>query len=89
MTITINEVEVELTFRAGVGVGQAVHCVSTSDLANGPSGGPSDGEEFEVDGKSYKLGSHDYDEQGDVTVCVAEIYEAEWNWNLVREDKDN
>jgi len=76
-TIKIDGVDVELTWRDGVGIGQAVHVVRSQELKDGVTHGPRDGEEFEFHGKTYKLGSHDYDDQGEVTVCAAEVYEAE------------
>ena len=72
--ITIGGVQVEINWRQGEGVGEAIHAVDSQELAEGIANGPSDGEEFTIDGQTYKLGSHNYQEDEGTTVCVAEVY---------------
>ena len=74
-TIKLNGTAVTLEWREGAGIGRAIHVVSTQELSDGIAPGPSDGEEFEIQQKRYKLGSHDYEEDDENTVCYAEIYE--------------
>jgi hypothetical protein len=79
-TIKINGVEVELNWGEGSALGKAVHTVPSDDVG---AGGPSDGETFEVDGKKYRLGSHDYstdqpgNEDDEDCTCSADIYAVE------------
>lgn len=78
-TITINGAEVELYWGEGQGLGTAVHTVPADAVVDT---GPSDGEAFEIAGKKYRLGSHDYstDQPGSEDdadcVCTAAIYAA-------------
>jgi len=75
ITITIKNVDVELHWRDNVGVGYAVHEVSTEDLHDGIAKGPCDGEVFLFRGRQYQLGQHDYEDGDGTTTCIAEIYE--------------
>lgn len=76
-TIKIRGVDVEIYWGEGPGVGMAVHTVPSADLDEGTAAGPNDGEEFELDGRAYELGQHDYETGGDETTCSAAIYELE------------
>lgn len=81
--IKINGAEVELLWGEGTtseSVGKAVHTVPSDNVGEN---GPSDGETFEVDGKKYRLGSHDYStdqpgsEDDEDCTCSADIYRVE------------
>lgn len=79
-TTKIKNVAVELTWGRGStldSVGTATHTVKSADLDDGTADGPSDGETFEIEGKQYRLGEHDYETSGDETTCTANIYPAD------------
>ena len=78
--ITINGAEVQLLWGEGTSsdsVGKAVSSAKSDEVGET---GPSDGERFELDGKQYRLGSHDYStdqpgsEDDGECVCTADIY---------------
>ena len=70
-TIEINNVDVDIVD------GRAIHTVSAAAMAEGPTDGPVDGQEIEVDGQRYTLGQHDYEDNGDGTItCTAPMYPA-------------
>lgn len=77
--ITLNGAEVELQWGEGQELGTAVHTVPADVVGDT---GPSDGELFELGGKKYRLGQHDYStddpgsDDGDCT-CTAAIYAVE------------
>jgi hypothetical protein len=82
-TIQLKGVEVEIQFVEDHGdqhVGWATHTVASADLEEGTANGPSDGETFELGGKTYRLGQHDYstDQPGSEDdkdcVCTAMVY---------------
>ena len=79
-TITINGADVELHWGEGQGLGTAVSTCSADKVGET---GPSDGETFELRGKSYRLGQHDYStdqpgsEDDDECTCTAAIYAVE------------
>lgn len=80
-TITINGAEVELHWGEGsVGLGIAVSSCPSDKVGET---GPSDGETFELRGKSYRLGQHDYStdqpgsEDDEECTCSAAIYAVE------------
>ena len=79
-TIEINGTEVELQWGEGQGLGTAIHTVPTDKVSDCVI---SDGETFELRGKKYTLGQHDYstDQPGSENdaecTCTAAIYEAE------------
>lgn len=78
--IEINGAEVELHWGEGQTLGKAVHTVPSAAVGDS---GPSDGEQFELRGKKYRLGSHDYStdqpgSEGDAEcTCSADIYPAD------------
>jgi len=76
--ITIDGTEVSIQFVEDHGdrhVGWATHEVKTSDMEEGSASGPWDNQTFELRGKTYRLGAHDYEAIGDTTTCTARIYE--------------
>ncbi|OQA33718.1 MAG: hypothetical protein BWY57_00998 [Betaproteobacteria bacterium ADurb.Bin341] len=79
-TITINGAEVELHWGEGQGLGTAI---STCPADKVGETGPSDGEEFTLRGKTYRLGQHDYStdqpgcEDDEECTCSAAIYVVE------------
>lgn len=52
----------------------ATHTVPSEDLDQGVADGPWDGQVFEVDGRRYELGAHDYETEDGETTCSAHIY---------------
>ena len=79
-TINLKGVEVEISWGEGStrdSIGTASHTVSSDDLDEGLADGPSDGETFEVDGKKFRLGQHDYDTSDGQTTCTANVYTVE------------
>lgn len=55
-------------------IGKAIHTVPSADLDEGTADGPVDGETFDHEGITFRLGSHDYETNGDETTCTASIY---------------
>lgn len=76
-TLTINGVEVSLLWGEGPGLGRAVHTVPADKVGEL---GPCDGYVFELHGRKYRLGSHDYStdqpgcEDDKECTCEATIY---------------
>ena len=79
-TTTIKGTEVELQWGEGQGLGTAAHTVPSDRVSDCVI---SDGETFELRGKKYTLGQHDYstDQPGSEDdaecTCTAAIYEVE------------
>ena len=77
-TIEISGTEVKLQWGEGQGLGTAIHTVPTDKVSDCVI---SDGETFELRGKKYTLGQHDYstDQPGSENdldcTCTASIYE--------------
>ncbi len=79
-TIKLKNVDVEISWGEGStrdSIGTATHTVSSDDLDEGCADGPSDGETFEVDGKQFRLGQHDYETDDGQTTCTANVYAEE------------
>lgn len=55
-------------------LGHASHTVSSDSLDEGTADGPSDGENFEIEGKKFRLGEHDYETDDGKTTCTAAVY---------------
>jgi hypothetical protein len=55
-------------------IGTAIHTVDETELDEGTANGPSDGEIIEIEGVTFKLGSHDYETEDGQTTCSASIY---------------
>ncbi len=82
-TITVHGVEVTIHWGDRPGgspgqrsVGLAVHTVSETELDDGTAGGPCDGYTFQLDGKQYELGQHDYETDNGEVTCTANVYRA-------------
>jgi len=76
--ITIREIVVDLDWTdcpTRDSVGRATHVVTEDEMEAGY--GPVDGETFDVEGKKYCLGEHDYSTDDAECTCSAAIYEAE------------
>ena len=79
-TLKLKNAEVEISWGEGStkdSIGTAIHTVSSDDLDEGCADGPSDGETFEVDGKKFRLGQHDYEPHSGQTTCTANVYSVE------------
>jgi hypothetical protein len=79
-TIQLKGVKVTIQFVEDHGdkhCGWATHTVPSAGLDDGTADGPNNGEEFELRGKTYRLGAHDYDTDDGQTTGTARIYEVE------------
>lgn len=55
-------------------LGEATHHVDSDELDEGNADGPYDGQTFEINGRKFRLGAHDYRTEDGVTTCSAKIY---------------
>lgn len=74
--IRIGRTKVEIEWGVGPGAGYASHTVTEADLDEETVIGPCDGQIFEIEGKKYELGEHEYEtSDGGMVTCTAAIYE--------------